>query len=331
MSDKISKHIASEINKPYQWKKCKLKTGYKTSFKRWYGIETNLTLNNIDENKTYFNRCVNSLYFTNYLNYFIMENLKTFFGDSFALYVQKLCGESCKVTECKNGFFITFSDEISKGDEKVKVLRKMQATKENDVFALYSFDLKDNKVSDKKRLQAISKDGKILEFSTAKNVMQSTIDGFKKDLSINCDCKTELFSDCNFSDVVTASTLEKKTANFIFSISKSENFVAIFEAIKAGAKKVEENKKSTKKVDSAKDTLSNDIQKAVASALNCDVTKLLGFSDITKTTINGCKLSDIKQAINLGISLDLALSYTFVAKQTSQNYLQAVSQFAPKK
>ena len=329
MDTKISKHIASEINKPVQWRKYKRKTGFKTSFKRWYNIETNLPLQNVDENKTYINRCINSLYFTNYLNYFIMENLKTFFGENFATYVAKLSGENCKVTECKNGFFITFVDEITKGEEKVKVLRKLQATKENDTFVLYSFDLKDNKISDKKRLQAIERDGKILEFSTAKNVLNATIEGLKKDLSINCDCKVELFNDCNFSDVVTASTMEKKTANFIFAISKSENFVPIFEAIKKGAQKVEAQKKDNKKTESAKDTLSNDVQKSVAKLFNCDVTKLLAFN-VTKTTINGAKISDIQKAVNLGISLDLALSYTIVAQQTKQDYLNAVSQFAPK-
>lgn len=330
MTDKINKHIASEINKPYQWRKFKRKTGFKTSFKRWYNIETNLPLNNVDENKTYINRCINSLYFTNYLNKFIMENLKTFFGENFATYVAKLSGENCKVTECKNGFFITFSDEISKGEEKVKVLRKLQATDEGDFFALYSFDLKDNKVSDKKRLQAIEKSGKILEFSTAKNVLSNTIEGLKKDLSVNCDCKIDLFNDCNFTDVVTANTLEKKTANFIYSVAKSDNFLGIYDAIKAGAQKVENEKKTTKKVDSAKDTLSTTAQQNCATLLGVDVTALLTF-DVTKTTINGVKISDVKQAINLGVNAQLALSYIAVAQATGQNYLQAVQQFAPKK
>lgn len=309
MRAKIKAVFKATNNDVKMWRKCKQKVTFINEVANLAYIYDNFVFENTNKSRAEIRheKLINKL-LTNSNYFYIMKQLTKIVGKEIAKQVSKEFAnfESENVTFDKKSqvYNVTFwYDEQKPTDgEMIQVIRrKGQICNDvNGVEYRYIYDVKNGVTTDKKRLISIAKNDVSIDCNASKQAVKPNLEGIKTTIAQNFGVDCELINDCDFSDIVTAKTLEQKIACFLFAVAKSANFEAIATKVSELAKQAEKETRKAKATENSYITICKD---------------------------NNIAVTDFENALQITNNKNEAVQACLIAKKTGKTIQQAVEAY----
>lgn len=305
MKTKYNAYLRDVCTDVKHWRKHRTKVDIKTHLFLWRNFEANMNLENSELSLTERLKIkrYNSLF--NNLNYFyIMEKIIKSCGEEIAKRVSSTASgfekfKTAKVNKTDGGFSCEFSFVESDKDGN-KITRKgFLESKDNKDF-WYIFDVKNGQSTDKKRLVKIVVGDIVLDCNSAKHGVKPNNVGVVATIAQNLGLEASDLDDLNVLDIVTAKTMEQKTAAFMCAIAQLPNFSDIATKLDNLAKQAEKETRAKKAVEN---------------------------SYITICNVNGIAVEDYKTAFAITENENEAVQACLISKKTGKTIAQAIEAY----